>query len=240
MASPLLLTNARKGDIMPTEDRNGNLHSNSNGQFVEKGANDVDDAFDKRGTGAKSGSIRVGEGQPAEWEGGKTLGEKAAKTIKRVESDIRYLDYEKGIIVSKDGAIIFERDGAASEVVVSSELLEDAIFTHNHPHGLVFSNDDIKGFIEGRLYQLRATTPDDKTYILTRAKDFVKPSLYSDYKKIGRRGSPQEWEVQRKYEEYIGFYNSYLALNLALSEVREAWLKENSEKYNVKFEVEYG
>ena len=41
MASPLLLTNARKGDIMPTKDRNGNLHSNSNGQFVEKGANDV-------------------------------------------------------------------------------------------------------------------------------------------------------------------------------------------------------
>ena len=223
---------------MTVEDRNGDLHDESNGRYT------------KKGTGAKSGSIRPGEGERAPWaeekgrqaelKSAKTLGEKAKKTVKSIESDIRYLDYEKGIIVSKDGDILFEKDGAASEVVVPSELLMDAIFTHNHPHSLVFSGDDIKGFLEGRLYQLRATTPDDKTYILTRTKDFVKPSFYFDYKNVGKRSSLQEYEVQRKFEEYIGLYDDFTAINLALSDVRESWLKENAEKYNVKFEVEYG
>ena len=192
------------------------------------------------GTSAKSGSIRPGEGQKAEWKSEKTLGEKAANTIKSVESDIRYLNYEKGIIVSKNGDVIFEADGSESEVFMPPQLLKDAIFTHNHPHGTIFSADDIKGFLDGQLYQLRVTTRDDKTYVLSRAGDFVKPSFYNDYKNVGRRGSAQEWEVQRKYEEYIGLYDDYLAFNLAVSDVREDWLKENSEKYNVKFEVQYG
>lgn len=73
MASPLLLTNARKGDIMPTEDRNGNLHSNSNGQFVEKGANDVGGAdFDssvKNGTKQGfDGTIHPGRGEKARFK----------------------------------------------------------------------------------------------------------------------------------------------------------------------------
>ena len=59
MASPLLLTNARKGDIIMAWDESEHPRD-SDGKFT-----------DGNGTSAKSGSIRVGEGQPAEWESDK-------------------------------------------------------------------------------------------------------------------------------------------------------------------------
>jgi len=103
----------------------------------------------------------------------------------------------------------------------------------------MFSTDDIKGFIEGELLQLRASTPSGKVFVITRVKDWVKPNLLQDYKKAGTRGSIGEREVQRKFEEYSEFLSEYDAKIKAFSEYKEDWLYENAHKYNVKFEVEW-
>ena len=130
-------------------------------------------------------------------------------------------------------------DGASNEVYLEKSLLKNNILTHNHPRGSMFSTDDIKGFIDGELLQLRASTPSGNVFVITRTKDWVKPNLLTDYKKAGTRGSVGEREVQRKFEEYSEFLSDYDALNKAFNEYKEEWLYENAHKYNAKFEVEW-
>lgn len=62
-------------------------------------------------------------------------------------------------------------------------MLKGAAFTYNHPEGSCFSAQDMISFLQADVYQMRATTPSGKTFILTRDKNFVKTSLAMDYKK---------------------------------------------------------
>ena len=163
----------------------------------------------------------------------------AIQKCHEIEKSSQHLDYEVGTVITPDGTILTSNDGGNSEVYVDKSLLKGNILTHNHPKGSMFSTDDIKGFIEGELLQLRASTPSGKVYVITRIKDWVKPNLLQDYKKAGTRGSIGEREVQRKFEEYSEFLSDYDALKKAFWEYKEDWLYENAHKYNVKFEVEW-
>lgn len=163
----------------------------------------------------------------------------AIQKCHEIEKSSQQLDYEVGTVITPDGTILTSNDGTSNEVYVDISLLKGNILTHNHPAGSMFSNDDIKGFIEGDLLQLRASTPSGKVYVITRIKDWVKPNLLRDYKEAGTRGSIGEREVQRKFEEYSEFLSEYDAKIKAISEYKEEWLYENAHKYNVKFEVEW-
>ena len=167
---------------------------------------------------------------------------RARKVIQKcheIEKLSRHLDYEVGTIISPDGLVIASNDGGSNVVYMDKSLLKGNIVTHNHPKGSMFSTDDIKGFIEGELLQLRASTPSGKVYVITRVKDWVKPNLLSDYKKAGTRGTEGAREVQRKFEEYSEFLSEYDAFCKAVNEYKENWLYENAHKYNIKFEVEW-
>ena len=164
------------------------------------------------------------------------------KKVKDVEKDIQGLDYEVGGIISKDGKVLKQIDGSSNEVLIEDDadikLLKDAVFTHNHPNGTCFSNNDIKSFLECDLYQLRATTSKGKTYVLTKIKDFVLPSLAYNYKKSVGLGSEGAQKVQELYSQYVNSgYSGYDALLQAESDYREEWLTKHAKDYNVKFEV---
>ena len=89
MASPLLLTNARKGDIIMAQ---GEWKTINGARVFIKDGQSVDDAFDKKGTGAKNGSIIVGKGQKSRFKIGlEFFSEKALEnqTISQLEKGIR-------------------------------------------------------------------------------------------------------------------------------------------------------
>ena len=163
----------------------------------------------------------------------------AIQKCHEIEKTSRHLDYEVGTVITPEGVILSSNDGGSNEVYVDKSLLKGNILTHNHPKGSMFSYDDIKGFIEGEMLQLRASTPSGKVFVITRVKDWVKPNLLQDYKKAGTRGSVGERDVQRKFEEYAEFLPEYEAKLKAVSEYQEDWFIDNAGKYNVKFEVEW-
>ena len=92
------------------------------------------------------------------------------KTIQDIERKDRSLDYEKGAVISNDGEILARYDGTTHAVEVTDadlKLMENATFTHNHPSGGFFSNNDIiTGFTKTNLQELRASTPQGITYSL--------------------------------------------------------------------------
>lgn len=170
------------------------------------------------------------------------LPRKTKEAIKSIENKTNSLTYETGAIISKEGRILQQIRGTENAVNVSDEkLLKDAVFTHNHPQGSCFSNQDIESFLITGLYQLRATTPSGKTYVLTKTKDYVKPSLAYDYKKAVSdfRGEGAK-RIQELVDEYSKCgYSLNNAIYRAQSDYREEWLTRHAEEYNVKFEVEW-
>ena len=168
------------------------------------------------------------------------LSEKTKSAIKNIENKTKSLKHEVGTIINKDGKVLQSVDGASNQVEVDKSLLKNAVFTHNHPNGSCFSYDDIQGFLDGEVYQLRATTDKGKTYVLTRTKDFVEPSLAYNYKKACGLGGEGQNRIQKLFEEYIDSgYSQARAHFLAISDYREEWLAKNGKQYNVKFEVEW-
>lgn len=161
-------------------------------------------------------------------------------TAKKIGQEICSLDYEVGVIIGKDGKVLQKVDGTHNIVEVDPNLLKGAAFTHNHPEGSCFSAQDMISFLQADVYQMRATTPSGKTFILTRDKDFVKPSLAMDYKKAGSFRSEGEGRVQELTDQYIssGYSLADAAYN-AKSDYREEWLEKHAKEYNVTFEVEW-
>ena len=192
-------------------------------------------AYDSKDNSIKERANKVGKVSFKE-----DFPEKTKTTIKNIENKTKGLNYEVGTIIDKDGNILQSVDGKSNEVNVEKSLLKNAIFTHNHPNGSCFSYDDIQSFLDGEVYQLRATTDKGKTYILTRTKDFVDPSLAYNYKKACGLGGEGQNRIQELTDNYLNSgYELSKAVYLAKSDYREEWLTQNGKNYNVKFEVEW-
>lgn len=104
-------------------------------------------------------------------EGAQKMNDDAVKSaIKGIEDEDRGLEYECGAVVGKDGTVLKRFKGTEHAVEVSDDdlkMMEGAIFTHNHPLGVFFSDNDIEtGFVKTKLGELRASTPQGITYVL--------------------------------------------------------------------------
>ena len=97
--------------------------------------------------------------------------QKVEKVIRDIEIKNGSLNYERGAVIDKNGNVLKEFNGKEHSVEVTDDdlqLMNGCTFTHNHPLGRFFSdNDIISGFKQTRLYELRATTPQGITYSLT-------------------------------------------------------------------------
>ncbi len=96
---------------------------------------------------------------------------KVEKVIRDIEIKNGSLNYERGAVIDKNGNVLKEFNGKEHSVEVTDDdlqLMNGCTFTHNHPLGRFFSdNDIISGFKLTRLHELRATTPQGITYSLT-------------------------------------------------------------------------
>ena len=87
----------------------------------------------------------------------------SAKTLKEAELEIKDRDYEVGVVVGRNGQILYKVVGKEHSVDILSKIVKGNIFTHNHPGGIcAFSQGDIVTFIADGGYELRVVTRDGR------------------------------------------------------------------------------
>ena len=94
--------------------------------------------------------------------------------VRQAEEAIRHQQFETALAWSLEGGFVLEKDGTHTSVSFEDDeilLLKGAIFTHNHPHGLEFAEDDPRSFgnsfslqdlrlaCYAELAEIRAVTP---------------------------------------------------------------------------------
>lgn len=170
-------------------------------------------------------------------------------TILEVEKAKMDLKNEIGTIISKEGTIIQEINGANHSVDVSKiskEKFKNNIFTHNHPMGGNFSTEDINSFLEYDLYELRAST-NNGIYSLKKgngkvdsvgfAKAFVKddPKGYTNCSnRLQNDIKSGKIDINSLPYNERGIYAVIKAGDRNMDE----WLKNNAKKYGFIYKKE--
>jgi len=160
------------------------------------------------------------------------------KTLHDVEEMRRSLDYEVGTIIDRKGNIVEVINGSEHSVAVDDGALKDLIFTHNHPSGGCFSDNDIINMIDDELLELRASTPQGTYHSLLRTSKASKESsteLVKGFKKANSivTATKQVQEdlkkgIITKQEAKDKGFNLYIEY---ISKSSERFLTENAEKY---------
>ena len=163
--------------------------------------------------------------------------ERVKLTLHEVETRIKNLNYEEGVIIGRDGNVIHEKRGEASNVRVSSHELKGKIFTHNHPNGKCgFSVYDVNAFIKSDIYELRTVVAKGHFFSLKKGNtgvnvDFAQKfydefvdnmRLYANAFKIAR----QKILMKKPSMEQI---------NEEEDNIISGWLEKNAAKYGYIF-----
>lgn len=157
-------------------------------------------------------------------------------TLHTVETERRTLNYEVGTIIDRQGNVLNVTGGEAHSVSPPEDLLKDAIFTHNHPSGGCFSDQDIYSAIASELLELRASTPQGTFYSLLRTEESREGKIFADeYKKaisiVNATKAVQEdlknGIISKNTIKEKGF-NIYIEY---MSKLGDDYLSKNAEKY---------
>lgn len=69
--------------------------------------------------------------------------------VRHAEDTIRHQQFETAFAWNAEGGLVLQKDGTSSSVSFEDDeilLLNGTTFTHNHPHGLGFAEDDPRSF----------------------------------------------------------------------------------------------
>ena len=95
------------------------------------------------------------------------------QNISDFEEKIVEQDFESCMAVDENGDVLLEKDGEKSQIELTLEekfkilRSKNPTFTHNHPQGAAFSDQDFKAAADINLYEIRAITKDS-LYVLRR------------------------------------------------------------------------
>lgn len=140
------------------------------------------------------------------------------------EKPLRNEEYEHCFAVNDAGEIIFRRKGAKDYIIVEDALplLRKArVFTHNHPSGSAFSDDDLIMAITSEVQELRCFG-NEYWYSLRpkKGKWEVKPSVAAqDWREIKN-------QLRSKYQSLFEIQVEKIGKERAQ---REVWLKHSHE-----------
>ncbi len=157
-------------------------------------------------------------------------------TLHNVETERRTLNYEVGTVIDRQGNVLNITGGEAHSVSPPEDLLKNAVFTHNHPSGGCFSDQDLYSAIASELLELRASTPQGTFYSLLRTEKSRDGKIFADeYKKVisivnATKAVQEDLKngiISKETIKEKGFkiYIEYM------SKLGDAYLSENAEKY---------
>ncbi|RNB91590.1 hypothetical protein, partial [Brevibacillus parabrevis] len=96
------------------------------------------------------------------------------KKVEEVENRIRHESKEHGQFFDKDGNLIGDTVIGTEKAIDVSDYRDrgkDAVFTHNHPTNGPFSLEDMMVAVDFDMLEMRAITPNGKTFSMTRGID---------------------------------------------------------------------
>jgi len=102
------------------------------------------------------------------------------KTLHDIEEKKRVLNYEVGTLISPDGKVIKEYGGEAHSIHIpetDKPIFEGNIFTHNHPGGRTFTQEDILEFADSGAIEIRVSTPQGTYFSLKERSEDVNRSI---------------------------------------------------------------
>lgn len=172
--------------------------------------------------------------------------QKVASTLLSVENRIADDKVESAIAVDESGNILFDTsDGAASQVSFGPKeqrMAYGKILTHNHPKGYYLSVEDVSTAVTLNLRQVRATTPDGRTFVLERKSDSaqgaaLQKAYYTELHATASQATAQG--VANAPMSALGNMqklNHYVALEH--TKIINKWLADNAPKYGYEFREE--
>jgi hypothetical protein len=92
------------------------------------------------------------------------------RALQRVEAQIADQLQEVILVLSPDGAVVYEGAGERDAVAAPRDVLTGNIVVHNHPGGGSFSRRDVENLLENKIAQMRVIT-SDATYALDLPPD---------------------------------------------------------------------
>ncbi|KQY94720.1 hypothetical protein ASD24_04020 [Paenibacillus sp. Root52] len=107
-------------------------------------------------------------------DGGTAYDKYDYKKVEEVENRIRHESKEHGQFFDKDGNLIGDTvigNEKAIDISAYKDRGKDAVFTHNHPTNGPFSLDDMMVVVDFDMLEIRAITPNGKTFSMTRGTD---------------------------------------------------------------------
>ena len=156
------------------------------------------------------------------------------KILHDVEETKRNLNCEVGTLIAPDGRVLKEYSGESHRIrIPMSEipLFEGNIFTHNHPGGRTFSQEDVVEFAESRTIEMRVSTPQGTFFSLKERGGEVNRS-------IGRVMQAEEVGSQLKAAQILEESGSELAglsrkakVYDIMGDEIDKWLSENASEF---------
>jgi len=165
------------------------------------------------------------------------------KLLLHLEKQISERETEVCLMLDLQKRLLLKKEGNRHSIVFSDEelaMMEDGIFTHNHPEGSALSLQDMKFAAKNNLFQMRAVAKKT-VYILSRPEggwqfyrlmallDKHKPSLEKDKEQIKRElyqafkeGKLQKHEAGLRYVKLL----NDLMLNFIVSKLQLPFKQE--------------
>lgn len=167
---------------------------------------------------------------------------KIRETLKNEENRIRALPVEHASVIGGDGSVILRKTDNNAEAVTftpkEGSMFKDNIFTHNHPNGSIFSEEDINLAVTTYVKEIRACNANGY-FSLTRQFPISGsvPQKYFDFAKEYEKASSEyktnvtdkEWASSNKTQADAD------RLNKKVHDFRADWLKKNAPQYGWKY-----
>jgi len=171
--------------------------------------------------------------------------EKTAQTLSAVEAEIKEdTGHEEGVIVGRDGEIVWRGGGGGQSVNPPAEKVKGNIFTHNHPSGgCAFSINDIERFITDDGYEVRAVTRDGRFVSIKKGMGEVNREIAHDMRIAGLTFSDAVSVAEDKVIEKYG-RDAYISMSRTMrtqvivpyiEEMVNSWMRKNASKYGYVF-----
>ena len=165
---------------------------------------------------------------------------KINKALYNIERDAMKLkDKEHGAILDIKGNVLWQSEGSAHSVQVKDDsLLNNAIFTHNHPGGGCFTAQDIESAVGTNVYELRASTPDGRYFSLRRTGK-IDESIVADVRAASKISDASERVRQKVVKGEISkdeFAKKGFLLSVEeQSYMVDEFLQKNADKYGFSY-----
>jgi len=162
--------------------------------------------------------------------------DRVAETLRKYETEIKDLsDYEEGVIVSRDGDLIYRLAGTANSVNPPPDLVKNNIFTHNHPSGsFVLSIADVRTIVRLDGYEVRAVTRNGRFSSLKKRDESEGAALVAEMDaRFG--GGKLFFEANERALKAYGAERTAEQIKLEAEKAFTEWLKVNAPQYGYIF-----